>query len=306
MIALVAVAMLGAWWIAILLGRVWWVFELASHFMLPFLVCAAILHLLCLWMRLWRFAVIAAVLFIWAGLQVGPYLIRGRSEQAAGKQSYRFVLLNLLQDNRETQAVVDFIESESPDVLMLQETTPRWVRELRGTIGKQYPFQVLEARSNPFGMWLLSKYPLSGTQVLPSADAKIPFLKTSIDLDGRKLNFVTVHPRAPTGQSKARARDARLAEAGELIGQKQGARMLLGDLNCSPWSPYFRQLLRDGELRDSGRWCGWSPTWTRGISWLRIPIDHCLVSEEIGVARREIGPDVGSDHRGLVVDVFFR
>jgi endonuclease/exonuclease/phosphatase (EEP) superfamily protein YafD len=127
-----------------------------------------------------------------------------------------------------------------------------------------------------------------------------------IDLGGRVLNFVGVHPLPPTGQSKAQERDSRLDEVGRLLGGKEGARMVLGDLNCTPWSPYFRKLLRAGDLRDSGRWRGWAPTWNPGISWLRLPIDHCLVSEEIGVARRAIGPEIGSDHRGLVVEVFFR
>ena len=67
----------------------------------------------------------------------------------------------------------------------------------------------------------------------------------------------------------------------------------------------FRFLLLN-LLRDSGRWRGWAPTWNPGISWLRLPIDHCLLSDEIGVARRAIGPEIGSDHRGLEVEVFFR
>jgi len=35
---------------------------------------------------------------------------------------------------------------------------------------------------------------------------------------------------------------------------------------------------------------------------LRIPLDNCLVSEEVAVAGRRVGPDIGSDHLPLVVD----
>ena len=109
-----------------------------------------------------------------------------------------------------------------------------------------------------------------------------------------------------TGRYANPADAVELAQAGEAIGYATSPSLLLGDLNTTPWSPYFRKLLRAGELRDSARWKGWNPTWNPGISWLQLPIDHCLVSDEIGVAERRVGPEIGSDHRGVVVDVFFR
>jgi len=37
---------------------------------------------------------------------------------------------------------------------------------------------------------------------------------------------------------------------------------------------------------------------------LLIPIDHCLHSREVRIVRKQIGPDVGSDHYPVVVDFF--
>ena len=45
------------------------------------------------------------------------------------------------------------------------------------------------------------------------------------------------------------------------------------------------------------------PTWPTYNPLLWIPIDHCLVSPEIIVTDRQIGPDVGSDHYPIVVDL---
>jgi endonuclease/exonuclease/phosphatase (EEP) superfamily protein YafD len=291
---------------AALLGRVWWVFELVTHFMLPLAILGSIVLGLLAWQRLWKLAGVAALLWLWILVQVIPYLVNTGGEDAQGTQTYRFVALNLLRDNRETDAVLDFINAEQADVLLLQEVTPRWERQLREPLAREYPHRVMQVRNHAFGIWLLSKHPLDQVQVLPTPDSDVPYITADIDLGGETIHLVGVHPLPPTGQSKARERNQRLAAAGEVISYQPGARMVLGDLNATPWSPYFRKLRRDGGLRDSGRWKGWSPTWDPGISWLRLPIDHCLVSEEVGVAERRVGPAVGSDHRGLSVDVFFR
>lgn len=38
-------------------------------------------------------------------------------------------------------------------------------------------------------------------------------------------------------------------------------------------------------------------------SWLGIPIDHVLVTPGIGVTGYEVGPEIGSDHQPLTVDL---
>jgi endonuclease/exonuclease/phosphatase (EEP) superfamily protein YafD len=35
---------------------------------------------------------------------------------------------------------------------------------------------------------------------------------------------------------------------------------------------------------------------------MSVPIDHCLVSPEITILDRRLGPAVGSDHYPLIVD----
>ena len=78
------------------------------------------------------------------------------------------------------------------------------------------------------------------------------------------------------------------------------ARMAVGDLNCTPWSPHFDKFLQTARLRDSALGRGVSPTWFP-IPLLGLPIDHFLVSKEIEVVNRVVGPNVGSDHRPVVL-----
>lgn len=78
--------------------------------------------------------------------------------------------------------------------------------------------------------------------------------------------------------------------------------LLLGDLNVSPWSPYFRRLLRESGLRDSSQGRGVRPTWPTFNPLMLIPIDHCLYSPGIAIVNRQTGPHVGSDHFPVIVD----
>jgi hypothetical protein len=45
------------------------------------------------------------------------------------------------------------------------------------------------------------------------------------------------------------------------------------------------------------------PSWPSLLPFAMIPIDHCLVSGEFTVIDIKIGPDVGSDHLPLIVEL---
>ena len=77
---------------------------------------------------------------------------------------------------------------------------------------------------------------------------------------------------------------------------------LLGDLNLTPWSPYFGRFLKETKLHNSARGRGLQPTWPTYFYPLRIPIDHCLYSPEISVIKRQVCSDIGSDHLPLYVE----
>ncbi len=78
--------------------------------------------------------------------------------------------------------------------------------------------------------------------------------------------------------------------------------LVVGDLNATPWS-HGLQLLRDGTTLDNrSPDPSWTPTWNVAIAFA-IPIDHALVTPPLVVARRQIGPDVGSDHRPQLLDI---
>ena len=78
--------------------------------------------------------------------------------------------------------------------------------------------------------------------------------------------------------------------------------LLAGDLNATPWSQALRPLTAAGF---SSLHPAWPPTWRAG-SIFALPIDHAFVTAPLRVQRRRTGPNLGSDHRPLELEVGWR
>ncbi len=284
-------------------GALFWAFDLFTHGTpYGFLVATALLISFLL-LKARRRALAAAALVVYFGLGLQPYYLASPAAGDGGEREVRVVLFNLLNGNRAHAPVRDFLRSQEADIMVLQEFDPRWRTALRPFVDA-FPHRELQVRRGAFGMAILSRHPISEIRWHSDPERDLPYAEGVIDVDGAPLQFVAVHPYPPVGQSKARLRNDYLRKVTDLIAG-EGARVVVGDLNCSPWSPHFRKLCRGADLRDSAQGRGVSPTWFRGGIPIGIPIDHVLVSDEVRVIGREVGPDLGSDHRPVTVDLAF-
>jgi endonuclease/exonuclease/phosphatase (EEP) superfamily protein YafD len=127
---------------------------------------------------------------------------------------------------------------------------------------------------------------------------------TRVDLgDGEPLTVIGAHPVPPVGGREALLRDEYLRQLGEAAARegRQADVILLGDLNTTPWSGGFRELLATGGFLDSGRRRGFQSTWMRRHPLFSLPLDHILHSPGLETIDRGIGPELGSDHRPVWV-----
>lgn len=74
-------------------------------------------------------------------------------------------------------------------------------------------------------------------------------------------------------------------------------------MNVTPWSPVFSDLLREGGLLNTSQGHGLFGSWPAWLPAGRIPIDHCLVTPDWQVDSKRLGPDIGSDHLPVMVDL---
>lgn len=79
---------------------------------------------------------------------------------------------------------------------------------------------------------------------------------------------------------------------------------VLGDLNATPWSPRFRDLVAAAGLRQARRGFGLQASWgPRPLPWALLPIDHVLLRGPWQVRSFRAGPRLGSDHRPVVAEL---
>lgn len=287
--------------VATLFGSAHWLPELTTHFRVQL---AAALGVLALGALSARRGTLAAVLGAAAGLHAVPVLHSARPTppgSPAGPR-IRLVSLNVHTANRAFGRVLDYLRQEDPDLILLLEVDARWMREL-SLLTNGYPTRVADVREDNFGIALFSRRPLISPEVVMLEGSEVPSIIAGIPLGQRRLQLLGTHPVPPAGPDGARERDAQLLSMGRWAAEQGGAAVVLGDLNVTPWSPVFHTLLREGRLRRSHPGWGIAATWQLQNPLISLPLDHALVSPGIAVTRLTVGPDLGSDHRPLSVEL---
>ena len=154
-------------------------------------------------------------------------------------------------------------------------------------------------------MALLSRYPLDDVRWHTDSNGDWPYVSARVQSPKGDVQIVAIHPPPPMRPRHARSRNGVLRDSAQML-VGEGPRILLGDFNCTPWSPYFRRLRKATGLCDAALGRGLVWTWYPTRLPLGIPIDHVLVSPDLAVADYQVGPNLGSDHRAVTVDLSFR
>ncbi|MEW5986828.1 MAG: endonuclease/exonuclease/phosphatase family protein [Chloroflexota bacterium] len=281
-------------------GRFWWVFDLVSHFRLQYFGLLLINAVLFLLGRRPRPATVAGLVAAVNFLPLLPFLARTPREQT-GDQSWRALFINVNRYNRAYARIHTLIGRLKPDFVILAETDAGWLPEFE-KLQADYPYWHgrLGSQSSS-GVYLFSRIPLQNVQALDFGLTPRPLIVAQMELDGRPFTLIGAHPHSPTGPLRTARRNRQMAELAQYALAQPGEVMVMGDLNISPWSPFFQQFIRTSGLRDGRRGFGLKLTWPTIFPFLRIPIDHCLTSAGVTIHRFDTGPFIGFDHFPIVV-----
>lgn len=202
---------------------------------------------------------------------------------------------NVNRSNGDHDALIRLLEIRAPDVVGLSEVDDAWLAALEA-VSDSFPYVVLEPRDDNFGIALLSRMPLTSGEVLELGPAGLPSIRAEVVVEGEPVTVWVTHPIPPVNRFAAEMRDGQLREIGERVAREEGAVIVVGDLNDSPWSPTFREFTRAAGLQSAARGLRSLYTWPTDFPILFTRLDHCLYAGRLAERGYSVLPSIGSDH----------
>jgi endonuclease/exonuclease/phosphatase (EEP) superfamily protein YafD len=300
---MVAFAVVGVSSILAVLAPLGWPFELFSHFRPQYAAASLLIAVL---LGVQRRPAYAAAALVLAGWHAMPVAQRALAEPpvACEGSAFTVVTANLRYANERPEPFLGWLDTHSADFIVVQEVTDGWARTL--ALLTEYPHQYVLARPDPYGIGVLSRWPLESVTAVDLARDGLPSLTGVVRIDGQAVRFLGLHTRWPVLPWLARSRDDALRRVAEIARTEELPVVVLGDLNLSPDAPAFGRLLGDSGLRDVMRGPDWRPTWLAGFWPLALRIDHVLVNGDLCVDHAEVGRSIGSDHRPVIARLRLR
>lgn len=283
------------------LGRYGFWAEICTHFVNLYAVAGAVGALLVLPARQWGWMAVCVAVLVVNGARVAVLYVPA-AHAVEDTARLTIVSANVLSMNERYDDVVAYFRGTGADVLFIQETTEVWLNRLQAGL-PEYEHVLAETREDNFGIAVLSKIPLVDAEIVRLGGEEIPAIAGAVEVSGTRVRFVNLHTMPPGNAFGLELRNRQMTEAAAIISDRPDPGFVIGDLNCGPWSPYFRQVLRDHGLRDARRGHGVLATWPSSTSPFMIPIDQCLATADIRVTRFERGPHIGSDHLPLRIEL---
>lgn len=274
--------------------------ELFSHFRLQYFVVSILLVVVFTLLRSPVFATTLLITAVFNGSFILPWYLNDAPTSSG--VPLKLVLANVHSKNTNYQRLIEFVGREDPDMIFLQEVTTEWVEGTKELL-RDYPHAYTESRRGNFGIAMYSKTPLKSVRHIDSPPLSHPTLVATTMIDGETLTLISSHPTIPVGRFLYESRNKQLRSVATLVDQVTGKIVLIGDFNASIWCAHYRKLEADTGLINVRRGVGILPSWPTFLPFAMIPIDHVLVSEDIGVVGARMGKSIGSDHLPLVVTI---
>ena len=286
------------------LEDVQWALELAAHWQWVYLVvgitCLAVLVIA---KRAWWPLIPSLVLGVSFFVQSGT--LDRSTEPLGAKPVLQVATANLNFDTMDFTAVVGWLTSgDAPDVVFLQEFTGLAQQALQSPeVAQRYPHRVEVPQPDQFGLAILSRYPLSEVQKVEPADMQATLrLRATMNWAGGTARVSAIHPMPPLNATYAQLRDQALLEEAQHLSQSGGLALMAGDFNTTPWAKGMFAI--DSQLKRAN---GLAGSWPNAFGRLSVlPLDHVLASSGWQLVDSGHGPDVGSDHRPVVVRLVAR
>jgi endonuclease/exonuclease/phosphatase (EEP) superfamily protein YafD len=291
-------------------ARQYWLLELFSHFRVQWLVLAAVLALIAIARRqpVWALALAACAVgnaaAAWSYLplpwRTAPPAIAAGAPSTA--PPIKIMMANLWFHALDATRLLELVRTESPDVVVLVEFTGNWYRSAE-PLRAAYRYRIEDPSPRADGIAIYSRFELEPAQVF---ELSRPAVEARVHAPAGTFTLFGVHLRSPTSRWYAYLRGREYDTLADRVAKVGGPVLVTGDFNTTPFSPYFTDWLARTKLHDARLGRGYVATWPTFLPFLGIPIDHCVVSDDIVIEDFRRLDAFGSDHSGIVMELSLR
>ncbi|MBS1956094.1 MAG: endonuclease/exonuclease/phosphatase family protein [Cyanobacteria bacterium SZAS-4] len=289
-----------------------WFCDIVSQFRLVLAAVLGVCVFIALLLRS-KIAIVVSVLgFLVNIFPIVPMYPKPASEATGASQSLSILNFNTeFQHNDHYELFFDLIHSRAPDVVALVEVNKKWINAIEPAM-KVYPYREIMLEGP--GMALYSKFPIQDVGIYKFGKSFHPRIIAQIQFDKGLVSLIVAHPTTPQSEGGFVERNREFDLLKKEMKDLSSPKILVGDLNCGPWSPAFSNLVSSTGLIDSEQGIGPQPSWPARTGRVLndifvppfVPIDHVLVSQDIAVTQREVGPSMQSDHLPVFVNLLVK
>ena len=270
-----------------------WLLDLASHWQWFYIGGLVLFGAIAAWGdRRWALLVLAMPL---------PWVAAAPQAPSAIGEGRAITLLsaNLHLDNTDVRPLLVRMDRDRPDVVVLVELSPDYARQVDQL--EQYPYRKLAPEYSPFGIGVLSKYPLNDVRLIHD-DHGVSRIEAKLDVGAQAMRIVAFHPMPPIEARFHMTRNNTLRELAESARRDNVPTIIMGDFNATPWSSAFEGLDELGFRRAGGL----EGTWPAKLGRVGLPIDQIMVSPQWFVQSFGVMEMSGSDHRAILARLQLR
>lgn len=293
-----------------MLARHWWLADLIANLRIQLIIGLIFATIGLVVTHQSRLAALVVMGLIWNCSWIAPYVFA--TQKPVGFRPLKICVVNVLTQNLQHDKVLTVLKNADPDVIAVLELGTELESRLNKELGDLYRHRITEPSDNGnFGIGLWSKLPLQDEQIFHLTVPLVPSISAKVYWEGQPVRLFATHPIPPVGSRYFQSRNQHLDLLAERIRMQtdimgEATTVVVGDLNLTPWSPWYDKFVTDSDLRDCVRGdkaAALRPTWYR---WPLFPfglvLDHGFCRGPIVCSNRKILEDIGSDHRPVLLE----
>lgn len=177
----------------------------------------------------------------------------------ADRPTLRVMTFNVFGNSPQPELATTLIETENPDLLLIQELSPRHSFDLTGRLGTRYPYRAFEPLYGRRGIGVLSKFPIESLGWLRLGQDRYAAQQLLLDWQGEKIKLINVHLESTRPgenvDTSFRERETQIAQLLRVVSDDPMPTLIAGDFNMTDTTQGYATMT--SRLQDAYRQSGW-------------------------------------------------